>query len=296
MITHKENAEITEIRKSLFFITFPQFLKEKMEEGSLIINPRGHWKNGLYLQESSYLLDRMFDFIIRELSTTQEQIFHFWMDQGLDKLDEFIPYKNPSYSVECYHCGEKLGLEIDGKTIRPTTECKYPDGVPPFTLQLSVPSGKIIFANDIREYFKVDKEKEHIDINTEIGLKRYSKGYEPTGLIICFCGNTCPKIYRQKDQSLAIGNMGINWDTDEEKEHPGERVGGIVTDLWWWCATDYNDLMNRIGDEKDNPHIMRHFAIVDVEPGDYEITQYHHTLEDSHALEPLTYATIKRIH
>lgn len=291
--------------------TFPSFMREKFEEGSLVFDHRGHWKNGEYLQER-HTIDRIFDVLLDNLTHTQEQVFNTWLrNDELDTLEVFIPYKKESYSLECYHCGEKVGLETNGEILRTTSECQYPQGVPPFTLHLNVPSGKIVFANVLHDWYDVQGEDPgDIDINAEIGLKLYSRAYEPTGMITCFCGNTCPSIYRLDDGSLTVGQDGIKWeepDEDgyafdgEEIPYPGERVGGVITDLWWWCAADHADLINRLSlEERNNKHVLRHFDIVDVEPGEYEITQYYHTLDLEACTEdrvngPHTYATIRKI-
>lgn len=157
--------------------------------------------------------------------------------------------------------------------------------LPPWTLRLQVPSGKIIFANDIRDLYANDREFS-FDVMTDEGCRDYSKAYEELGLILCFCGNTCPGVYRQEDGSLAVGTGGYNEYTDEETPHLGKRVGSITTDLWWWAAADYEDYSRR--------DIALGVDTVIVEPGEYEITQYAHTLTECYE-EPQTFATIRKV-
>lgn len=292
--------------KDLLFITFPAFLREQFEEGNITIDHCGHWNSGAYLQEG-HLRESFFEPLYDHLTPIQEGIFSRWMNQDhLDRLDVFIPLRKESFSLRCYHCGEKIGLETNGEVIRTTTGCEYPRGVPPFTLHLNIPSGKVVFANILHEWYDPDLAENvrpgDIDINSEIGLKLYSETYEPIGMITCFCGNSCPSIYKIEEDYLAVGKDGIIWGEDEievieEVPHPGKHVGGVITDLWWWCAADYDDLMRRIpSDDRDNPHVLRHFDIVDVdvEPGEYKVTQYYHTLKDGMDIKPQTYATIRK--
>lgn len=287
---------LEEVTKYISPFLARSFVLDQLKNGEITLDLRGHWRDN----KSPHFIERVFinTVVFLDISPKNEKIITKWADQEgfTEELDDYIPLKEASLLLTCYDCGQSIGLETNGKVIRTHTECEYPNGVPAFCLYLNVPSGKIAFANDLRYWYgdNIIDEVDNIDVNTNIGLKLYSKAYEKNGLIICFCGNTCPGIYRLGHNFLAIGNDGYNEETDEETDHPGENVGGIITDLWWWCAVDYDEMVSKMSEHELNLE-KRHLTVIDVDPGKYEIVQEYHTLRTDYYSSPLTFATITRI-
>lgn len=284
--------------KDLLCFSLPNLFRELLKLKKMSIDLRGHWKGKMcdYIQEKVCS-------VVLEPMPENRNVFNRWIQQNYcDVLDTFFVFKKESILMTCYYCGNPIGFETNGKIIRTTSVCPYPQGIQPFTMVLNVPSGKIVFANVLHNWYeteKIEEEADKFDINSEIGLKDYSKFYERFGMITCFCGNTCPGIYTIDNKfSLVVGNPGNIYDEEfkrrKETLYPGKKVGKIITDLWWWCAVDYDDLMSRI-DKGDRENNAKHFTIIDVEPGKYEIVQYYHTLDKNACSEPQTYATIKKI-
>lgn len=152
--------------------------------------------------------------------------------------------------------------------------------------KLNVPSGKIVFANDLREYYRVIGSH---DIMSKEGLKATFDDYEKIGMIHYFVGNTCPEITQKDSKHLAIEHVPFISNVEEEKlsdvdfelrekerdqqyEELNKRsVGSIITDLWWFCAVDYDDLIKHIEkDARDIESYMKNMVVVDVTPGVYE--------------------------
>ena len=63
----------------------------------------------------------------------------------------------------------------------------------PFEVLLSVPSGEIVFANDLRELVAVP---DHHDLNSVEGGRAFTRSAAEQGLALIFVGNTCPSVYR----------------------------------------------------------------------------------------------------
>ena len=141
---------------------------------------------------------------------------------------------------------------------------------PPVEVEMNVPSGKIIIENDIRHYWP--EVPDYFDVNETLGLKLTTEAYGRYGMFHGFVGNSCPGVYKNGD-FFYIGKQGRDDDHDKVVDPlPGEYVGGVVTDLWWYCVADLDDYLARGGTiEKDwgGP------TIIDVTPGRYILKHYY---------------------
>ena len=141
---------------------------------------------------------------------------------------------------------------------------------PPVEVEMNVPSGKIIIENDIRHYWP--EVKDDFDVNETLGLKLTTETYGQHGMFHGFVGNSCPGVYKEGD-FFRIGKQGQDDDYDKIVDPiPGEYVGGVTTDLWWYCIADLDDYLVRGG------KIEKHWSgptIVDVTPGRY-ILKHHY--------------------
>lgn len=216
--------------------------------------------------------------------------------------------------IDCPVCGKRLKFLTDGQRVWAEEKCKYAGGMPVYGYEIDIPSGKIVFANDLRREYPVC---DNFYVNHETEIRRCSKEYAKVGLLHFFVGNTCPSINKVSDKELLVGRDGCSEDRQvyvcqDRKYHtlsfkeykkakmPGRRVGWICTDLWWFSAADYNDLKGRLKFKKlEN---LAGFRVVKVQPGRYRCSYDYRKwrkLEDSDPLEaakrPNVYCTIKRV-
>jgi len=213
----------------------------------------------------------------------------------------------------CGDCGQELKgyLTAEGITIRSESgePCPHPLGMPAYTFEIDIPSGRMVVANNLLRFFPEVVEPETHSICLNIGCRERSMVYAQAGLAHGSVLNTSPNVYRQSPEKLVIGVSGYI-EPDEEgevpqgvpawllrrwEEHPdtigdvhleGELVAHICTDLWWYCIADAEDLKRR-GYQGEDP-------VVDVRPGRYRFThefQLHENREDT--TTPCVYATIE---
>lgn len=158
--------------------------------------------------------------------------------------------------IECSDCGISLRVALSGDQIIPEFECSEAGGMRPFSVSLAVPSGKIAFANDLRELVVVER----MDVNTLQGRKRQTIEAAGAGLVMISVGNTCPSVIR----SGSGFEIGIGFPKEQ-------RLGSICTDLWWYCAMDWDFLVSRCEAKGISPEDVVDFT-VDVEPGVYSFS------------------------
>jgi len=127
----------------------------------------------------------------------------------------------------------------------------------PIKVKLNVPSGKIVFENDLRDYFPIagDTDPEDLFLNNYFLAKQYANA----GMVHFYVGNTSPCVRQYSKKKLQVA-----------QKKTGKSLGVIYTNLWWYCAADYDELAKRLDVKKfkDNPS----FIIADVEPGVYEFS------------------------
>lgn len=204
--------------------------------------------------------------------------------------------------MTCYYCGEEVEFLVNLKTRHVVIEekCRHAGGLDEYAVSFDVPSGKLVFANDLRDYYQVN---DSYDINRTVGIKRTTEAYAAHGMFHAFLGNTCPGIY-QKDNRIAIGSPRYSEDADadgsydkQRKNHHdhGKRRGGICTDLWWFCAADYNDLKSRAGDDFDRLIKDHYTTVVTVKPGHYRLTARNHVLHREEARLDLARSDVFRL-
>jgi hypothetical protein len=202
----------------------------------------------------------------------------------------------------CYVCGKRIGITFDGKIFGAETVCQYPDGLPEYSMRLAVPSGKIVAGNDFRDEYEpcaserivygtiLEKELESFryDVDTDMGCRQVFMFYAKRGLAHGFIGNSCPGVYRIDDDTLTISQCRHDEDY-KITDLPGDHVGGICTDLWWYSLADYDDLARRCGGDPSKGN-----DVIDVKPGTYRVTHRTHKVNrDDNVTDH--YAVIKRI-
>lgn len=190
-------------------------------------------------------------------------------------IDDAIGNELLDYATrqECGECGGRFRLKRHGTTLVAENECVHAGGIKAYDVLLAIPSGKIVFANDLRSLTLID---DHFDVNHTIGQVRTTKAYAEDGMAHVFVGNTCPGVYRT-DEGFAVQLHNGRYDEDGDYLDPGEddeaedapeRLGSICTDLWWYSAMDQDLFLARCAETGEDPDDFDHF-VVEVEPGVY---------------------------
>jgi len=191
-------------------------------------------------------------------------------------LEDWVKLCYYSTSDGCHDCGEPLEVVTNGMQIKFLNPCKYPNGIGSFTTTIEITSGKIVFANDLRKHFPEPKgTKVAHSLCTIAGLMEEAQDYETVGLGYGFCTADID-ILRSGDNFLLSGCEVENT----------QKVGEIITDLWWYSIADY-DLAT-----KRKTKLPKSAFVFEVPNGKYEITHYGHINCDNY---DRIYAEIKYV-
>lgn len=234
--------------------------------------------------------------ILRELSF----FWGFFLPQ--EKLEEILagcPVHLNHVSLPCFmsHCGEcgmplKAELKEDTVFIRGPEgkSCPHPNGMPAYDFEISVPSGKLVVANDLRRYFKKPKwkdEEELLELSCNFGMKQESLAWASQGMAHAFVGNTCPSVYQvRKKPGKYIIAVDAYTEDDEMLEPRGIWLADICTDLWWYSLADESLLKSRKYRGKD--------PVIEVPPGTYRFTHRFHLCDEGRT-KPQTYTTFELV-
>ncbi len=226
---------------------------------------RGHFKNGsLWGQGWGMPLKEVQKNLFSTFGCSEEENLSLEsMHQILKAQKTREPLKDPvQFSVRegrfsCPYC-ETQDFETDGLTIRPLTECPFPNGmVTEFTL--NVPSGKILVDDDLRYLCRIPSRG---DVNTVLGTQKAILNYADSGLALGFgIGNSSPTVAKQKGARYTIGHR-----------QGGRKVAHVCTDLWAYSIMDAEEAKRRA--EYYNADLREH-TLVNVQPGLYRFRHYH---------------------
>lgn len=192
----------------------------------------------------------------------------------------------------CFVCGNtaKLSLKNDIYTNIMSSDsrlarfpayqpCQYPNGLNEYTNVLSVPSGRLMFANDLRCLFPnqdrlsdayiVDKSGYYNDINSDVGMMYNQEFWNRLGLIYVQVGNTSPDIIQNKETGYVFAAINHTCKKNEDV------CGHISTELWAICGIDYNLMKNLCEQHNiDFEKLSKECIEVLVEPGEYTIRSF----------------------
>jgi len=157
--------------------------------------------------------------------------------------------------------------------------CQYPDGLSAYSNVLDVPSGILMFANDLRDLFPdkdslsdqyvTHKSGYYNDINSDVGMMYNQEFWNRLGLIYVQVGNTSPNIFKNTETGKIFAAINYTCRKNEDD------CGHISTDLWAVCGIDFNlmqtlCLKNNIDFEKMKKECIQ----VSVEPGKYVVKSF----------------------
>lgn len=162
-------------------------------------------------------------------------------------------------SFKCPYCQQGMTIKSDGKGLYFEGEpCLYPDGLV-VEFDIPIPSGKIAVANDLRDWFPIEK---YVDWD----IPKIIRSYASVGLAHGYVSNSNPRIYKKGD----LYTISPMFDDNVVPPH-GKEVASVSTALWWYSICDYEELERRF--EKLPPEDPYRYActpqVIDTEPGIY---------------------------
>lgn len=251
---------------------------DQLRSANLPVSFRGHWKDGAHLGELKGQMWRHMTLMGSDLSEDSLRELSEALTTGRATAWTYIGKCMTTLCIKCTYCAQgSFDLETNGVEARLVGgDCPFPDGFEhPNEWELNVPSGKIVVANNLREWFPLPEGDDDIpSIETILGRRMMSQAYAAVGLSYASVGNTCPGVYKLKDGSFKIAKEPPSeyWDGKTwapcEQDFEGERVAGICTDLWWYSLCDLDEFNRRV--EKFGGSIKSAGAtVIDVKPGVY---------------------------
>lgn len=180
--------------------------------------------------------------------------------------------------------------------------CQYPKGLEEYDNKVDIPSGKVMFANDLRCLFPdsdnlsdayiTKKSGYYNSINSDVGVMYNKEFWNNLGMVYVQVGNTSPNVFKDKETgiiSVKFKNIYIDdedlsqYEQDEEEDEgyvknysdTEQDMGRICTDLWAVCAVDY-DLMKSLclKHNIDFEKLSEDCIEVAVEPGKYNVRSF----------------------
>lgn len=188
--------------------------------------------------------------------------------------------------------------------------CKLPKGLAEYSYNVNIPSGKLLFANDLRELFPdlsrfevntyiTEKSGYNNNVNSDLGVMYSQEFWNNHGMIYVQVGNTSPHVFQdtvtqnievkfdsvykpqERDDELKFNDSD---DEDEDGEDPDyvknytateKDLGYICTDLWAVCAIDH-DLMKTLCEKHhiNFEELSGSCIAVTVEPGEYIVHSF----------------------
>lgn len=313
MINEKEINTLTDLFESFineFDNNFkekeivPYFFKHLWKENLIKLDIKDHMKAYAPNNMLSELLDHeksnhFLNTLMPELKIEVFRLFRTWLKRNdelstWDIMKELYNEKIDISFNSCIDCDEILYLEfhfdsqmirIREEFIKSTKACLFnEDDTLDVIVDIDVPSGKLFFANDIRNVFSKEEEDEINSKNKSslegfMGIKSESEAYGSHGMFFGYVGNRSTQIIKDKDNNLfvsdpydyaEINNLDDYFEFKESDDF--DYLGDICTDLWWFCAMDY-DLFQKKSKENGFNYDYD-FTIVDVQPGKYRMTVY----------------------
>jgi hypothetical protein len=194
-----------------------------------------------------------------------EEMYDFDEEGAIEEfLKQIETYEKIKFTDTCGQCGEETTYIREGVTLKAQNTCCYPGGHPSYDVLLNVPSGEIIFANDLRS---LTQTEDTFYTESTIGLVKETQAYAKEGMIHIYVGNTCPKVCKTLEE---IQIINLNEDTDPTRILY-DIQGFICTDIGWYCAMDKNLFLERCQEENLNPEEFDPLY-VSVDPGVYSFS------------------------
>jgi len=247
------------------------------------------------------IIDRLASAVIHACMIPHPAVVRDLLDRH--KAGETI--KLYSEVVRCWSCGEhsakillrgteitplafKSGAKLGQGTYVPFEPCPIDPSIP-YSVEIDIPSGKMLVANHFSHIFDdiQDKWAEKFSVNYLLGRKNCSEEYAKQGYVEMNIGNCSCRLFKMNKEGseFHMGSWGHAEDEDE--------VASVCTDFWGFGITDHDRAMARGLEEvcAKNPYFS--FDTVKCVPGRYRFTHQYHLLKDEEDTRP--YTIIERI-
>lgn len=239
---------------------------------------------------------------------TEEELIEFLTSQSVVNFDYFdkpnIVLKN---DISCSECGEDFSIAIAlsdnsiicNSFVSETKECRMPSGIGEYSVNLKVPSGKIVLANRLSsilpeevQNYADDYMQEHCEndsISNSLGKLTHSQYYEKLGIVYLQTTNGSGNIYYNKSDNVisikhsysykiidGIEQEVLNQNTNEED------AGFLCMDLWAITAMDYDVFIEYCKSEELNvEETIKNLSItfIDIPKGVYKARNHYEEKE-----------------
>jgi len=279
-------------------------MKHQLRNGELLVDFNGHFsqKEGpVALPDTTLDYDRPWSWIYDKLLDPMSLFFYGHRDGEEVQLPTLIRTET------CGECGERVDIWWTGELfelkphnkqhvyVEDTPACSESGGIKDYTVEIDVPSGRLVFANDFRPFVPEADKDRYVNYSSEI--KKTVQDYAESNMLHAFVGNSCPGVYVDMFDIITVGNPGYD-DDDNPVLDLGDDRGSICTDLWWFSAADYEYLKNRGAEQEIDDKTLEDWIEVslNVEPGRYRMTVHARPAADGkHWQTGERFATIARV-
>lgn len=164
-------------------------------------------------------------------------------------------------SLRCPACNQYLSMIIDYDQMAVVPLSKIKDcplaNVPTnIVVELNSPSGKLVFLNDPREFFKLKRENRYaISINSTLGCIQETQFYADHNIGHFFIGNCMPYIF-QKDNEILFSSFNDESEDDAFEDY--DQLGYVCTGLWWYTILDYQLFLTLCAEQGVDPESIEY--------------------------------------
>lgn len=211
---------------------------------------------------------------VRDQSTEGIHYRMFMLDDNCIELKSTYP---------CPSCDVHMSIVIDFEKnlikpfdYIPVPDCKLAKLPSRVIVKLKSPSGKLVFLNNPRSFFKkkredgIDDYSKHSSINSTMGCIEETQFYAQHNIGYFFIGNTMIDIF-QKDKVIVTTNYNDEDSRHVKKYSTYQHKGYICTGLWWYTILDYDLYHELCKQEGVDPASIKH-DIVEIGSTSYKVS------------------------
>ncbi len=224
--------------------------------------------------EFKLLIDVFYAFInIRDKESGNVHYFtFFWGDNLLE-----ITSSNKCPSCDAYM---NLFINYDKNTIESQNhinDCIVKKEKKTISVTLDSPSGKIVFLNHPKNFFKDERENRYeVSINSTLGRIEETKFYASHNIGFFCVGNTVVDLMKKGNKISAISYNDED-DKEIEKYKNHENLGYVCCDVWWYTVLDYDLFINLCQQHNVDPESME-YTVAQIDSKKYKVV---HNLKSS---------------
>lgn len=241
---------------------FPQFDGRTMTE--VMENVRFHDRESL-IESCVFDMKLQIDLFNLFLSLSETEDYRsFMFSYGKNRLELHGTQACPS-------CSTYIAMVIDYNTNTVRSLLKKPDCLLkelPNTVEVNLesPSGKLVFLNDPRRFFKVKRDDRHShSINSLLGCIEETKAYADHNVGFFFIANSLPNIMQNHEKILFTSYDDEDEDSiDKFKDYA--NLGYVCADLWWYTVLDHQLYLDLCASKGVDPESIDHTVAVTERP------------------------------